>query len=106
MGLDDALEYIVDDELVEVTPLSIRIRKVSTAQHGICRPVTCLLFACVSLDSTSCPCQLLDMLVHGVDVGGSEPVLRPNSGSNCLTAASGSSEHSPLCLVLFSSSLC
>lgn len=27
MGLDDALEYIVDDELVEVTPLSIRIRK-------------------------------------------------------------------------------
>lgn len=28
MGLDDALEYITDDEQVEVTPLSIRIRKV------------------------------------------------------------------------------
>lgn len=28
MGLDDALEYITDDELVEVTPQSIRIRKV------------------------------------------------------------------------------
>ncbi|MEN9558447.1 MAG: hypothetical protein RL141_816 [Candidatus Parcubacteria bacterium] len=27
MGLEDALEYIGDDELVEVTPLSIRIRK-------------------------------------------------------------------------------
>ncbi|KAK9797730.1 hypothetical protein WJX73_002120 [Symbiochloris irregularis] len=27
MGLDDALEYIADDELVEVTPLSVRIRK-------------------------------------------------------------------------------
>lgn len=27
MGLDDALEYISDDELVEVTPVSIRIRK-------------------------------------------------------------------------------
>jgi GTP-binding protein len=27
MGLDDALEYITDDELVEVTPQSIRIRK-------------------------------------------------------------------------------
>lgn len=27
MGLDEALEYIIDDELVEVTPLSIRIRK-------------------------------------------------------------------------------
>ncbi|WIA43813.1 hypothetical protein OEZ86_010230 [Tetradesmus obliquus] len=27
MGLDDALEYITDDEQVEVTPLSIRIRK-------------------------------------------------------------------------------
>lgn len=31
MGLDDALEYITDDELVEVTPQSIRIRKVRTA---------------------------------------------------------------------------
>jgi GTP-binding protein len=28
MGLEDALEYIGDDELVEVTPLSVRIRKV------------------------------------------------------------------------------
>lgn len=27
MGLDEALEYVVDDELVEVTPLSVRIRK-------------------------------------------------------------------------------
>ena len=27
MSLDEALEYIVDDELVEVTPLSVRIRK-------------------------------------------------------------------------------
>jgi len=27
MGLEDALEYIGDDELVEVTPKSIRIRK-------------------------------------------------------------------------------
>ncbi|MBU2577486.1 translational GTPase TypA, partial [Patescibacteria group bacterium] len=27
MGLEDSLEYINDDELVEVTPLSIRIRK-------------------------------------------------------------------------------
>jgi hypothetical protein len=41
MGLDDALEYIVDDELVEVTPLSIRIRKVRTAW-----PLPLLTFAC------------------------------------------------------------
>ena len=27
MSLDEALEYIVDDELVEVTPASVRIRK-------------------------------------------------------------------------------
>lgn len=27
MGLEDALEYIADDELVEVTPQNIRIRK-------------------------------------------------------------------------------
>lgn len=27
MGLEDALEYIGDDELVEVTPKSIRLRK-------------------------------------------------------------------------------
>jgi GTP-binding protein len=27
MGLDDALEYIGDDELVEATPQSVRIRK-------------------------------------------------------------------------------
>lgn len=28
MGLEDALEYIADDELVEVTPKSVRIRKI------------------------------------------------------------------------------
>ena len=28
MSLDDAIEYIVGDELVEVTPESVRIRKV------------------------------------------------------------------------------
>jgi len=28
MGLEDALEYIGDDELVEVTPKNIRIRKI------------------------------------------------------------------------------
>jgi GTP-binding protein len=28
MGLEDALEYVADDELVEVTPLSVRIRKI------------------------------------------------------------------------------
>lgn len=28
MGLEDALEYLADDELVEVTPLSVRIRKI------------------------------------------------------------------------------
>ena len=27
MSLDEALEYAVDDELVEVTPLSVRLRK-------------------------------------------------------------------------------
>jgi GTP-binding protein len=27
MGMDDALEYINEDEMVEVTPKSIRIRK-------------------------------------------------------------------------------
>ncbi len=27
MGLEDALEYISDDELVEITPKNIRIRK-------------------------------------------------------------------------------
>ena len=27
MGLEDALDYIGDDELIEVTPQSIRIRK-------------------------------------------------------------------------------
>ena len=27
MGLEDALEYIQDDELVEITPQSVRIRK-------------------------------------------------------------------------------
>ena len=28
MDLEDALEYIADDELVEVTPKNVRIRKV------------------------------------------------------------------------------
>ena len=28
MGLEDAIEYISDNELVEVTPKSVRIRKV------------------------------------------------------------------------------
>lgn len=28
MGLEDALEYIGDDELVEITPKNIRIRKI------------------------------------------------------------------------------
>jgi GTP-binding protein len=28
MGLEDSLEYIGDDELVEVTPKSVRIRKI------------------------------------------------------------------------------
>jgi GTP-binding protein len=32
MGLDDALEYITDDEQVEVTPQSIRIRKDPSAK--------------------------------------------------------------------------
>lgn len=27
MSLDDCLEYVIDDELVEVTPTSVRIRK-------------------------------------------------------------------------------
>eukprot|EP00192_Tetraselmis_astigmatica_P024910 CAMPEP_0117690036 /NCGR_PEP_ID=MMETSP0804-20121206/24887_1 /TAXON_ID=1074897 /ORGANISM="Tetraselmis astigmatica, Strain CCMP880" /LENGTH=36 /DNA_ID= /DNA_START= /DNA_END= /DNA_ORIENTATION= len=31
MTLDDALEYVVDDELVEVTPISCRIRKLPKA---------------------------------------------------------------------------
>lgn len=35
MGLDDALEYITDDEQVEVTPQSIRIRKVRTTAAAV-----------------------------------------------------------------------
>ncbi|MBA7508146.1 hypothetical protein ES705_00067 [subsurface metagenome] len=31
MDLDDALEYIDDSELVEITPKSIRIRKIVSA---------------------------------------------------------------------------
>ncbi len=27
LNLDDALEYIIDDELVEVTPIAVRVRK-------------------------------------------------------------------------------
>eukprot|EP00891_Asterochloris_glomerata_P002516 jgi/Astpho2/2516/e_gw1.00048.37.1_t len=33
LGLDDALEYIVDDELVEVTPKSVRVRKSPNARR-------------------------------------------------------------------------
>jgi GTP-binding protein len=33
MGLDEALEYVTDDELVEVTPLSIRMRKDPSASN-------------------------------------------------------------------------
>ena len=32
MLLDDALEYVTGDELVEITPLSCRIRKLPKAQ--------------------------------------------------------------------------
>ena len=34
MGLDDALEYIEEDEMVEVTPKSIRIRKSPNVRRG------------------------------------------------------------------------
>jgi len=36
MSLDEALEYLADDELLEVTPLSFRIRKriLSTHERG------------------------------------------------------------------------
>ena len=33
MGLEDALDYIGDDELVEVTPKSIRIRKTNLSEN-------------------------------------------------------------------------
>jgi GTP-binding protein len=33
MGLEAALEYIEDDELVEVTPTSIRIRKMLLTEN-------------------------------------------------------------------------
>jgi GTP-binding protein len=33
MGLEDGLEWIADDELVEVTPQSIRLRKKVLQQH-------------------------------------------------------------------------
>ena len=33
MSLEQALEFIDDDELVEVTPLSIRIRKKLLKEH-------------------------------------------------------------------------
>jgi GTP-binding protein len=32
-SLEEALEYIKDDELVEVTPLSIRMRKINLKEH-------------------------------------------------------------------------
>ena len=34
MGLDDALEYIEGDELVEVTPKSVRMRKSPDAKRA------------------------------------------------------------------------
>jgi GTP-binding protein len=36
MSLDEALEYLADDELLEVTPLNFRIRKriLSTHERG------------------------------------------------------------------------
>ncbi len=34
-SLDEALEYIVDDELVEVTPTSVRIRKAPAAARKV-----------------------------------------------------------------------
>jgi len=33
MSLEEALEYIEDDELVEVTPEGIRLRKVLLSEH-------------------------------------------------------------------------
>jgi len=33
MGLEDAIEYIGDDELVEVTPKNVRIRKRALSKH-------------------------------------------------------------------------
>lgn len=33
MGLEDALEYIGDDELVEITPKNIRIRKIYLTEN-------------------------------------------------------------------------
>jgi GTP-binding protein len=32
-SLEQAMEYIADDELVEVTPCSIRLRKMKNRQH-------------------------------------------------------------------------
>ena len=32
-SLEEALEYIKSDELVEVTPLSIRMRKINLKEH-------------------------------------------------------------------------
>jgi GTP-binding protein len=33
MSLEEALEYIEDDELVEVTPAVIRLRKILLSEH-------------------------------------------------------------------------
>ena len=33
MSLDEAIEYLADDELLEVTPLSYRIRKAILDNH-------------------------------------------------------------------------
>jgi GTP-binding protein len=34
LTLETALEYIEEDELVEVTPTSIRLRKIVLSEHG------------------------------------------------------------------------
>ena len=33
MSLDEAIEYLADDELLEVTPLSLRLRKRVLGRH-------------------------------------------------------------------------
>ncbi len=40
MDLDDALEYIDDSELVEITPKSIRIRKIVSAEFLLLKDPT------------------------------------------------------------------
>jgi len=40
MDLDDALEYIDDSELVEITPKSIRIRKIVSTEFLLLKDPT------------------------------------------------------------------